>query len=256
MEDPSILKIKIDVFEGPFDILFHLIEKNKVNLYDIPISEITEQYLDYIFQMQTLNLDLASEFLLMASTLLHIKSRMLLPVVKKEKDDEEDDVDPREELVLRLLEYKRYKDMTDILKQREESWSKVFYKESELFKDEYRKYLIPVIREIDICPQDLVEAYKGFCIRKKAEENRKSTEDIKVILVKDKVTVKSKIKQITGILKKSRDFVFGEVFKRNRIDPSEITAAFVALLVIVKTGKASVEQEKAFSEIHVKKIQK
>ena len=107
--------IKIQNFEGPFDLLFHLIEKNKINIYDIPINEITDQYMDYLFKMQELDMEVASEFLVMAATLLHIKSRLLLP---NPRQDEKEEIDPREELVLKLVEYKRYKRFTEILKQR------------------------------------------------------------------------------------------------------------------------------------------
>ncbi len=103
--------LKLENFQGPFDLLFHLIEKNEMDLYDIQISEITEQYLDYLFTMENLNMDIASEFLVMAATLLHIKSRMLLPTVS----DDEEEIDPREQLVLQLLEYKRCKASASLL---------------------------------------------------------------------------------------------------------------------------------------------
>lgn len=107
--------IKIKDFEGPFDLLFYLIEKNKIDIYDIPIVEITDQYMDYLFAMKEMDLEIASEFLVMAATLLHIKSRMLLP---ERKDEAEDDEDPREELILKLIEYKRVKDFAGILRER------------------------------------------------------------------------------------------------------------------------------------------
>ena len=100
------LEFKLQVFEGPLDLLLHLIEKNKVNIYDIPIVEITKQYMEYIKEMQKEDLNIVSEFLVMAATLLDIKAKMLLP---KEEDPDEEDIDPREELVRRLLEYKKYK---------------------------------------------------------------------------------------------------------------------------------------------------
>ena len=118
-------KIKIDNFEGPFDLLFHLIEKNQFNIYDIPINAITDQYMEYLFAMQEMDLEIASEFLVMASTLLHIKSKMLLPS-RKEEDQQE--ADPREELVLKLLEYRKYKDFSNVLREREKEWSKVYWK--------------------------------------------------------------------------------------------------------------------------------
>ena len=123
-------RIKIQNFEGPFDLLFHLIEKNQIDIYDIPISEITEQYLEYLFDMQQLDMEIASEFLLMASTLLHIKSRMLLP---KPIDESEEEIDPREELIFRLVEYKKYKEITENLKILEENWAGAQYRYPEIF---------------------------------------------------------------------------------------------------------------------------
>ncbi|MBI5233448.1 MAG: segregation/condensation protein A [Deltaproteobacteria bacterium] len=106
--------IKLDIFEGPLDLLLHLIRKNEVDIYDIPIAVVTEQYLDYIEMMKTLNLDMAGEFLLMAATLVHIKSRMLLPILEETEEGEEG-CDPRAELVRRLLEYQRFKDAAEEL---------------------------------------------------------------------------------------------------------------------------------------------
>ena len=119
--------IKIQNFEGPFDLLFHLIEENKVNIYDIPINIITDQYMEYLFAMQELDLEITSEFLVMASTLLHIKSKMLLPDKKENRQEEED---PREVLVLKLLEYRKYKEFSQVLRQREIEWSRLFLQAS------------------------------------------------------------------------------------------------------------------------------
>ena len=119
------ISYKLEQFEGPLDLLLHLIEKNKVSIYDIPIAEITDQYLDYVSRMEKEDLNVVSEFLVMAATLLDIKSRMLLPAKEEEEGEEED---PRAELVERLLEYKMYKYMAFELKDRELDAEKVFYK--------------------------------------------------------------------------------------------------------------------------------
>ena len=123
------IPIKLEAFEGPLDLLLHLIEKNKVNIYDIPIVLITEQYMEYISAMQENNMDVMSEFLVMAATLLNIKSRMLLP---KEETEEEEEDDPRQELVERLLEYKMYKYMSYELKDRQMDASHILYKEASI----------------------------------------------------------------------------------------------------------------------------
>src|SRR5213594_2733265 len=119
-------RIRLDQYEGPLDLLLHLIKKNEINIYDIPIALITKQYLDYISTMKSLNLVVAGEFLVMAATLIHIKSRMLLPVESDEGDGDETDEDPRAELVRRLLEYKRFKEAAGDLVQRGQQWREVF----------------------------------------------------------------------------------------------------------------------------------
>src|SRR3989304_5381694 len=119
-------EVKLEVFEGPLDLLLHLIKKNEVNIYDIPISIVTQQYLEYIDIMQDLNLEIAGEFLLMAATLTHIKSKMLLPREEKAGEDEEAE-DPRAELIRKLLEYKSFKEVAEELGQREDTWRDIFY---------------------------------------------------------------------------------------------------------------------------------
>lgn len=146
-------QIKLEAFEGPLDLLLHLIKKNEVNIYDIPISIITRQYLDYIELMKELNLDIAGEFLLMAATLTHIKSKMLLP--QEEKVIEEEEEDPRAELVRRLLEYKRFKEVAEGLGEREEVWRDVFYPRHDLSKGEGEE---EVVLEVGLF--ELIDAFR------------------------------------------------------------------------------------------------
>ncbi|MCC6543450.1 MAG: segregation/condensation protein A [Nitrospirae bacterium] len=164
-------EVKLEVFEGPLDLLLHLIKKNEVNIYDIPISLVTQQYLEYIDLMQDLNLEIAGEFLLMAATLTHIKSRMLLPREEKAGEDEESE-DPRAELIRKLLEYKSFKEVAEELGQREDTWRDIFYNPPdktiedeevfvevglfellEAFRDVIAK--IPDKRSLDIEPDEL-----------------------------------------------------------------------------------------------------
>ena len=126
------LSYKLEKFEGPLDLLLHLIEKNKVNIYDIPIAEITDQYMEYVRQMDEENLDVVSEFLVMAATLLEIKAKMLLPA---EVDEEGEEIDPRADLVERLLEYKLYKCMAEQLKGRQGEAERSLYREADIPKD-------------------------------------------------------------------------------------------------------------------------
>ena len=130
------LQVKLEVFDGPLDLLLHLIEKNKVDIFDIPIALITEQYLDYVRKMDTKDMDVMSEFLVMAATLVKIKSKMLLPAEEEEQEEEED---PRQELVERLLEYKMYKYAFFELKDRQVDAGKVFFKEPSI-PDEIKNY--------------------------------------------------------------------------------------------------------------------
>ena len=155
--------IKIDNFEGPFDLLFHLIEKNQFNIYDIPINTITDQYMDYLFAMQEMDLEIASEFLVMASTLLHIKSKMLLPSRKEEQQQEED---PREELVSRLLEYRKYKDFSYVLREREKEWTRVWWKLPEPITCVRRDEVVELV------PEELRRVYTELLERNIKDESR------------------------------------------------------------------------------------
>ena len=241
---PNAYKVKIDVFEGPLDLLFHLIEKNKINIYDIPISVITDQYMDYVLSAQKMDLELASEFLLMASTLLHIKSRILLPSKKDKEQEEGEVIDPREELVVRLIEYKKYKELALKLQERELNWSKVFYKLPEHYNMEDNK------RELDVDVKSLTNAYLSIVGRNKLKENKR-TNEIQQILQKDKVTIKSKIKHIMNLLSNRKHFVFGKIFSSKEKSITEVVTAFLALLVVVKSGKANIEQNNQYSDIFV-----
>ena len=167
----SAIDVKLNVFEGPLDLLLHLIEKNKVNIYDIPIVTITEQYLEYVNNMEEEDLDVMSEFLVMAATLIKIKSKMLLP---KDEEDPEDEEDPREELVRRLLEYKMYKCMANELKDRQLDAGKVWYKKKDI-PDEVLAYEEPVnLEELvgDIRLSDLNRIFQSIMKRQEIRSVR------------------------------------------------------------------------------------
>lgn len=233
--------IKIDNFEGPFDLLFHLIEKNKVNIYDIPINEITDQYMDYLYSMQELDLEVASEFLVMASTLLHIKSRMLLPDPKEKQEEE---VDPREELVTRLVEYRKYKDFSKVLKERESEWQRIYYKLPEV---------VEIKREdeiLELSSEKLKTIYEGLLARNMEKVNRRAVEMDKIIQ-HEKVTLRSKVKEITKILLKKTFFVFSEIFSLKKRSKVEVVTGFLAILEMAKMKKVTIEQKSFNSEIFV-----
>lgn len=233
--------IKIQNFEGPFDLLFHLIEKNQVNIYDIPINEITDQYMEYLFTMKELDLEIASEFLVMAATLLHIKSKMLLPD-KKEKAEEE--ADPREELILKLIEYKKYKDFAHELKAREEKWEKVYYKLPEIIGFEKEEEVLTLSAD------DLRSVYA--CL---LEKNRKKLNNtgskMATIIQHEKVSLKSKMREVLMFLFKRTFFKFSELFPLKSRSKTEVVTGFMAILELSKLKRIRLEQQSQFSDIIV-----
>lgn len=238
-------KIRIENFEGPFDLLFHLIEKNQFSIYDIPINIITDQYMDYLFAMQELDLEVTSEFLVMASTLLHIKSKMLLPSRKDEIQQEED---PREELVLRLLEYKKFKAFTDTLRQREKDWSRVYWKLPEVIsfarKDEV----------LELIPSELKRIYLELLDKNRKKMNP-NVSGMTRIIQHEKVSMKSKMREIIRELIKRSRIRFSELFSLRTKSPTDIVTGFMAALELAKLKKIRLEQRKTFGEIYINKVE-
>ena len=233
--------LKLDNFEGPFDLLFHLIEKNQMDIYDIPINVITDQYLDYLYDLQSPDLEIASEFLVMASTLLHIKSKMLLPGKKEEKEEE---VDPREELVRRLVEYKRYKEFTTELKEMEKLWEKTVYRLPEPLD-------IPKIEEVlEIDPQVLRKQYIAILERNKKKINV-GAKNITKLIEHEKVSLRSKIREVVKHLISKTSFIFTELFSLKSRSKTEVVTGFMAILELAKMKKVKIVQNKQFSDIHV-----
>ena len=221
-------KIKLDIFEGPLDLLLHLIKKNEVDIYDIPISVITEQYLEYIELMKEMNLNLAGEFLVMAATLVHIKSRMLLPVPELEGEEEEG-VDPREELIERLLEYQKYKEASEMLASR-----------TMLGRDVFARAPEPVAETpgeqppLDVSIFALVEALKDI-LERSPEEN--------VLEVSaDRFTVADKINSVLETLAASGGTATFEALFERGAPRGEIIVTFLAVLELVKLLLIKVHQ--------------
>lgn len=236
-------KIKIDNFEGPFDLLFHLIEKNQFSIYDIPINEITDQYMEYLFTMQELDMEVASEFLVMAATLLHIKSRMLLPSRKEEQQEE---LDPREELVMRLLEYRKFKEFSNILRQREKDWAQAFYKLPEIIQFTRRD------ETLDLVPDELKRIYLSLLERNKRKMNP-NVSGINQIIEHEKVSLKSKMREIIReLLKKSR-LKFSDLFSFRKKSPTDVITGFMAILELAKLKRVRLEQRKPLDEIYIQK---
>lgn len=236
------ITVKLQVFEGPLDLLLHLIDKAEVDIYDIPIAEITDQYISYINMMQELDLELASEFLVMAATLLQIKSKMLLPKPKKEDKDEEY-MDPRAELVQKLLEYKKYKDISGELKDKLCIYEKVFYKLPEPIED----YITDFNSISNVTLDMLVSSFNNVLV-KNAKSKRNNYREI----YREVVTVDDKIKHINKLLITRPSFYFDELFK-DCADKYEIIVTFLALLELIKRRSIIVEQQRNFGNIYIKR---
>jgi len=244
MERTAGYTIKIQNFEGPLDLLFHLIEKNKMDIYDIQIGQITDQYLEYIGQMEQKDLEFACEFLIMASTLLLIKSRMLLP---KPQPPGEDPEELRDQLINSLLEYKKYKECAAELKKRESYYGMMFYKPHEVFK----------VLTFDIVnksyPSEVVPGiYADICIRNIKKTNPRK-EIMNELIVKEKITIRSKIKEIVKFLFDKTKFKFSELFDKGNDTKMDIVTSFMAVLELAKIKKLTIEQKENFGEIVVKK---
>lgn len=235
--------IKIQNFEGPFDLLFHLLEKNQVSIYDIPINDIADQYMDYLFAMQSMDLEIASEFLLMAATLLHIKSKMLLPE-KREKNEE--DVDPREELVLKLIEYKKYKEFSESLREREKNWEKVFYKLPEAIKFTWDDEVI------DLSYEEMNRVYTELLQRNEKKLNKGAAKMV-TILQHEKVSLKGKMREVLNYLMGKAFFKFTDFFSLKQKSKTEVVTGFLAILELAKLKRARLEQKNSFSDIVVYK---
>ena len=243
----SAIDVKLNVFEGPLDLLLHLIEKNKVNIYDIPIVTITEQYLEYVNNMEEEDLDVMSEFLVMAATLIKIKSKMLLP---KDEEDPEDEEDPREELVRRLLEYKMYKCMANELKDRQLDAGKVWYKKKDI-PDEVLAYEEPVnLEELvgDIRLSDLNRIFQN--IMKRQEEKIDKVRSKFGKIEKEEVSLEEKMDFLTDYAASHKHFSFRGMLTASS-SKVEVIVTFLAILELMKTGKLTIVQEHIFDDIQI-----
>ncbi len=232
-------RVRLDEFEGPLDLLLHLIKKNEINIYDIPIAAITKQYLDYIGLMKYLNLDVAGEFLVMAATLIHIKSRMLLPV-ETEGEEDEDGEDPRTELVRRLLEYKQFKEAAAELVERGQHWREVFGRPS--FFEAERKSLSGDVDDasLELTLFDLVDAFQDIVQRTPVKAL--------VEVTPDHLTVKDRMNYILERLEYEAAIPFESLFV-----PEEgrlvIIVTFLGLLELVRIKLIRAYQAEAFGAI-------
>lgn len=239
------LSVKLEVFEGPLELLLHLIEKNKIDIYDIPIVVITEQYLAYIRKMETEDMNVMSEFLVMAATLLDIKCRMLLP---KEVNEEGEEEDPRAELVQKLLEYKMYKYMSYELKDKQIDAGKSWYKRPTLPK-EVESFRYPIDYEELIGDMNLSKLHEIFkAVIKKQEDKIDPIRSQFGKIEKDEINLEEKQAYIEEYVRNHTRFSFRGLLEKQG-SKMEIIVTFLAVLEMMKQGSISIEQEESFSDI-------
>jgi segregation and condensation protein A len=230
-------KIKLEAFEGPLDLLLFLIRKNEVDIYDIPIALITQQYLEYLEIIQSLDLEAASDFILIAATLMRIKSQLLLPKPDVEKD-EEDIVDPRQELIERLLEYKRYKDVAVDLAEKEKLALQQYPRGS--FKIEDNGFDEEFLNRSEVTLFDLVAAFKKLLDQKK---------NVPIHRVQEiNVTLEERIAYIEEKLLGANKLKFSELFQKSDTK-IVLIVTFIALLELIKQGIVQVTQSQPFDEL-------
>ncbi|MFT4413158.1 segregation/condensation protein A [Fredinandcohnia humi] len=243
--------VKIDSFEGPLDLLLHLINRLEIDIYDIPVAEITEQYLLYIHAMKELQLDIASEYLVMAATLLAIKSKMLLPKQEEELVEGEMEIeyeeDPREELMMRLIEYRKYKEAAEDLKVLEEERSQLFTKPpsdlSEFAKD------VNMDRSLDVNLYDMLSAFQKLLRRKKLQK------PLSTRIARQEIPIERRMEEIISELKgfKGRK-KFSELFPYH--DKNHVVVTFLAILELMKNNLILIEQQNNFSDIFISSLER
>ena len=228
--------VRLEMFEGPLDLLLHLINKNELDITNIPIALITEQYLEYIKLMKILNLDVAGEYLLMASTLLHIKSKMLLPISSGEEDEE--GVDPRAELVRRLLEYQKYKEAAVELERRPMLDRDVFMRSAPVDTEEP-----PEEERVEVSLFELLEAFRQLLGRAKPE----AFHDV----ILERVTVEQKLQEILSLLQKEKRSMAFHLLFPEQASRRVIVVTFLAILELVKMKRVRIFQMAPFETIRL-----
>lgn len=230
------LDLKINEFEGPLDLLLHLIKENKMDIFDIKIEEITEQYLSYIKKQESMNLEIDSEYLVLASELIEIKSKLLLPHEKEVLDEEESD--PREELMNRLLEYQAYKEITKTLKEKELIRQEIYTKAPSSLKEFVDN---DTDIKMDITLDDLVDAFQKFL------ERKKESKPLATKVTENEITVSSRRSDIKMLLSKGKKVSFFKLFPV--YTKEYVVATFLAVLEMVKNKEIIITQNDTFDDI-------
>ena len=243
MTGTSDYKVELDVFEGPLDLLLYLIKKDEVDIYNIPIERITAQYMEYLNLMELLDLDIAGEFIVMAATLMMIKSRMLLPVEDRPEMDDEDEIDPRWELVRQLVEYKRFKDLAGRLQVREDDQSNVFSSGGTHIVLDAEE---PGVVLQDVTLFDLISAFRDVL--------RTVTPDEPQEIMADQYTVEHQLNTILETMQTARRAHFKSLF-RPHAHRMEVICTFLALLELIRLRRVCVRQDAHFEEIMIEFIE-
>lgn len=228
--------VTIDNFDGPLDLLLHLIKEQDIDIYDIKIEDITKQYLDYIKHMKELNLEIASEYLVMASELIEMKSKMLLPK-KREKEEDDYEEDPRELLIERLLAYKRYKEVTSEFKDLELTRKMVFTREP----DNLNRYAKEEENSEELGVVDLIDAFNNLLKRKELDR------PIATKITKKELSVTEKVNKIKNILRNKKRINFEEIFEVSTKE--EVIISFLSILEMVKKDEILLTQDGNFKNI-------
>lgn len=231
------MEFKINEFEGPLDLLLHLIKESKMDIMNIEIEEITKQYIEYLDLQEKMNLEIASEYLVLASELIEIKSKLLLPNEKVDLEDEEE-IDPREELVNRLLEYQAYKEITKVLQEKENIRKEIYTKSPENINN-YIEENTTITTDVSL--DDLVDAFKKYLERKKLNK------PLKTKVTVNEISVSSRRHDIKRILKDKKKISFFELFPV--LTKDYIVATFLAILEMAKSRELVITQEKEFDDI-------
>ena len=236
------LVVDLPVYQGPFDLLLDLIKNSEMDIYNIEISIITDQYLNYLKEMKKYDLEIAGEFLVMAATLIYIKSKMLLPTVEEE---EEEEGDPRAELVRKLLEYQAFREAAKKLGILETERGKVFTRQ---VADHYLGQLSDEDIGIDTFSADLFDLLNAF-----HSVLQRLPEDIFQTVYEEAITIEERITELKQLLTERKELVFRELFMKEKVTKNEVIVTFLALLEIVRSDFARVVQEKNFGDILITK---
>ena len=226
------MQVKLDIFEGPLDLLLYLIKRNDIDICNIPIAQVTQQYLEYLELMQLLNVNVAAEFMVVAATLIEIKSKMLLPQPELEEATEEDD--PRDELVKRLLEYKKFKDAAEKLKDLEYKRKQVYIRPA-TFDDDGETYF-------EASLFDLITSF--------TKALKDIPREIFYEVIKDEVTVEQKMEEVLLLFTRTKKILISELFENSR-NKLEIVATFLAILELIRLNGITIRQKELFGPVEI-----